>query len=382
MEQKTFTRKELYELVWSKPFSTLSTEYAISDVGLRKICLKMDIPLPGLGYWMKTNYNKKVKKKYLPSNLDVVQQITLTNRDIEKHVNSHLLTQLKHLIEEIENTPGLPLVVPSRLVIRDKLIKEARKSLQSKKHNRFYYSGIYNTSTNEIDIRVSPKNVGRSLRFMNTLIKLFRARGHEIKINHNKTCVVIEGQEINIRLTEKLKRIIIPGKYYNTSELHPTGSLSFRFDDYFEKHLTDGKLLLEEQLPRLLARLELLGKKKMHERLELEECWRIQAEKRRIEEELKARKEKDLLDFKSLFTQAERYQRAQYLHDYINAFEVNAKSTNTLSDEIKQWLSWARQKADWYDPFINAPDELLADIEKDEVFQNSNKHNSWSTSYY
>ncbi len=46
MSKAKLSREELYNLVWSEPFSTLSKKYAISDVGLRKACIRMNIPLP------------------------------------------------------------------------------------------------------------------------------------------------------------------------------------------------------------------------------------------------------------------------------------------------------------------------------------------------
>ncbi len=39
MNSIKLTRKELYDLVWSAPFTTLSKKYLISDVGLRKMCI-------------------------------------------------------------------------------------------------------------------------------------------------------------------------------------------------------------------------------------------------------------------------------------------------------------------------------------------------------
>ena len=60
-ENIKISRKELYDLVWSKPLSTLAKEYFISDNGLRKICKQFDIPVPQLGHWQKIQYNKKVK---------------------------------------------------------------------------------------------------------------------------------------------------------------------------------------------------------------------------------------------------------------------------------------------------------------------------------
>jgi hypothetical protein len=46
-----FTRESLYELVWSKPLTSIAKEYNVSDNGIRKICKKYEIPLPKLGHW-------------------------------------------------------------------------------------------------------------------------------------------------------------------------------------------------------------------------------------------------------------------------------------------------------------------------------------------
>lgn len=56
MEERKFSRKELYNLIWSKPLTTLAKEYAILDNGLRMTCVKYDIPLPAGGYWMKVKF--------------------------------------------------------------------------------------------------------------------------------------------------------------------------------------------------------------------------------------------------------------------------------------------------------------------------------------
>lgn len=40
-----FTRKALYDLVWTKPVRTVAGELELSDVGLKKICTRFDIPI-------------------------------------------------------------------------------------------------------------------------------------------------------------------------------------------------------------------------------------------------------------------------------------------------------------------------------------------------
>jgi len=50
---RTISRQELYALVWQTPMSRLAKSFGLSDVGLRKICVKHDIPTPKPGYWAK-----------------------------------------------------------------------------------------------------------------------------------------------------------------------------------------------------------------------------------------------------------------------------------------------------------------------------------------
>ena len=40
------TRKALYELVWSKPRTTLAREMGVSDVWIGKQCRALDVPAP------------------------------------------------------------------------------------------------------------------------------------------------------------------------------------------------------------------------------------------------------------------------------------------------------------------------------------------------
>lgn len=68
MEQQNFTREELYQLVWSEPMLTLSKKYLISDSGLRKLCIRLDIPIPRAGHWQKLKFRKKVYNSPLPFN--------------------------------------------------------------------------------------------------------------------------------------------------------------------------------------------------------------------------------------------------------------------------------------------------------------------------
>jgi hypothetical protein len=57
----------------------LAKEFGLSDVGLRKICVKRDIPTPPPGYWAKLNFGKPVKKMPLgPPGKDVSDRVLVS----------------------------------------------------------------------------------------------------------------------------------------------------------------------------------------------------------------------------------------------------------------------------------------------------------------
>jgi len=70
-EATTFERSALYAEVWAEPMTTVAKRYAISDVGLRKICVKLDIPVPPRGNWARVVAGQAIKKTPLPKS-DVV----------------------------------------------------------------------------------------------------------------------------------------------------------------------------------------------------------------------------------------------------------------------------------------------------------------------
>lgn len=58
---KKLTRQELYELVWSMPMTKVGKQLEISDVAVRKICIKYDIPRPPQGYWASERRRRQVR---------------------------------------------------------------------------------------------------------------------------------------------------------------------------------------------------------------------------------------------------------------------------------------------------------------------------------
>jgi len=60
------TRSALYARVWQTPISRLAPELGLSDNGLRKLCLRHDIPVPARGHWARAAAGQAVKPAKLP----------------------------------------------------------------------------------------------------------------------------------------------------------------------------------------------------------------------------------------------------------------------------------------------------------------------------
>jgi hypothetical protein len=60
-------REELYERVWSKPVAALAREWGLSGPGLKKVCRRLEVPVPPRGYWAKLKAGKHVRRPRLPA---------------------------------------------------------------------------------------------------------------------------------------------------------------------------------------------------------------------------------------------------------------------------------------------------------------------------
>jgi len=58
-----YDREKIYEEIWSEPMIKVAKRYNISDVGLAKVCRKLNIPRPGRGYWEKKEAGKPVPRR-------------------------------------------------------------------------------------------------------------------------------------------------------------------------------------------------------------------------------------------------------------------------------------------------------------------------------
>jgi hypothetical protein len=58
-----YDRQNIYDEIWSEPIQHVAKRYGMSDVGFAKICKKLNIPRPRLGYWAKKAAGKPIPKQ-------------------------------------------------------------------------------------------------------------------------------------------------------------------------------------------------------------------------------------------------------------------------------------------------------------------------------
>lgn len=369
-EPKSITRKELYDLVWSKPVVHIAKDYGFSDNGIRKICKKHDIPLPKVGYWSKLKFNKKVVKEKLPEPLKNPKiKLEKTNPDL--YGENSVQSKIKIKKRELETIETLSFEVPEKLYrphIHVKNTKEYYKLVNKADKKRQWVSSI--DSSKALSINVSKKLRPRALRVFDTIIKILEKRGHEFSIKRSKITILGETYFFNLRETNKRvkkKSDSIWREYEYVYE--STGMLCFKVYSFIPlKEWYDSQSIpLEEKLINIIAWLEVKAEEDEQKRINREIRHKEQEELRKKEEALQQLKDAELEKFKMVLDTATRWHKSQYLRNYIKEYEAYVIKTQTLDADKKKWIQWAEEKADWYDPFVEKEDELLGDINKDSL---------------
>jgi len=346
-------REEIYKLVWEQPMTEIAKIYLISDVGFRKACLRLNIPIPKAGHWAKIQAGQQPKKPALLSKWTGQSFIDLKERPPEQPVK--IVSALDLLTKQIA-IEKLPFKVPNRLVNPDLLIIGAKESLS--KMTDVNHPGMAVTADGELDIRVAPSNVRRALLFMDTVIKLIRARGHRFESTASGCYIVIRSISLKASFRERTTRHKVNHKPYQDFEWQPNGKLVFRLDGRLKAEWQDLKTqVLEDQLPKILAKMELVAKQE-EQYQEKTRLWQIAWEKeRKAQAQRETRRRQELKDLKELLDQAKLWKQAQLIREYL-AVVKNPKD---------DWISWATKKADWLDPLNDFDDEWLMVMDKNNL---------------
>lgn len=264
---------------------------------------------------------------------------------------------VKERVLEIENDLRVNLKVPEKLVNPDPLVLEAKRGLSKNgEHSSWSLKseGVVSNSGSLL-IRVAPNNVDRALRLFDAIIKVFRARGHHFEGSNAH----LGKQRYEISIREKLAKV-------DEYKKRPTNILCLKVHAGYPRfEIYDSKsVLIENRISRAVAKVEL--EVEYFLRVWAENDRRAEAERQReiAKAEILARKKKELDDFKLLLNAAQRHDDVKLIREYIQSKEDAARRDGTVNEDLRNWIEWARKKADWYDPNVEQEDELLSNVDK------------------
>lgn len=372
MAKTTFSRKQFFDIVWSEPLAAISRKYNISYTCLREVCREMAIIIPPNGYWSKLKFGKPVRKEILFDAKNAKQEITLwlrTDEEGEEYFSKDTtaLNKNKAIISKKLKSEDTKKISPRNVdpiitITKEFYHKNNRSNWDPKRGDTFL-------------IDVSTPLMPRALRLMEQFVNMMNACGHSVIGKAGKSFALIYGEELQLSIAEKSNRINYQDGTWLSSRLEYNGKLCLKYYDlYPRREWTDSTILLEDKLLDIVAKLEVIAHNEKVEREERDRYWAAYHLLEQQKKDLQALKEKELSKFKHTFKLSKRYQEAIELRNYINTFEKNALENNSLTDEKQNWIQWARKKADWYDPFIDAEDDLLGEVEKDTLtFKNQSR---------
>ncbi|HEY9262529.1 hypothetical protein, partial [Chitinophaga sp.] len=145
---------------------------------------------------------------------------------------------------------------------------------------------------------------------------------------------------------------------------------------------TDGKISIEEQLSKLIAKLELLGERFTEERAVQKKWHDDYEEEQRIRKERIERKKREMSKVRQLLQDSHRSEKAEEIRRYIDRLEQKMMmDSQDISEEMRLWLEWARQKANWIDPLINQQDEWLDANDRDSLSKENKLDENSSIEY-
>jgi hypothetical protein len=359
------TRRQLYDLIWSKPMRDAAREVGLSSVGLKKVCLRHKVPVPPQGYW------NKIQAGHRPTKLPFfdVDDLTLTQavfassyddlpaavRKVAQRATEARKVSANHVAVDLGRPPQAPAAVALAAAL-----KKASPDEQ----------GLLKCSGPDLPhVRVAPESVNRAVAIVDALLRAADDRGFVAQPGDKHLGLSVDGEIAELTLTEEMRWVEQPptaeeiaeerrreqaarAEYGNLFPLiyrptprpgtyQPHGRLTFELTK--KEHGVHGRWRdtrtrkLEKLLSRLLADLVIYAaaaKARRKERERREREWR-----REQESEAREQAREELLG-----EQLEAFDELDRLDRYIKAIRRSARRTG-LPPPVRTFLSWCLDRS-------------------------------------
>jgi Arc/MetJ family transcription regulator len=363
-----YDRAQLLAEVWAEPLTVIAHRYGLSNVGLAKLCTRLNIPRPAQGHWAKRAAGKPVPAvPALPAYTGSPSALRRPTRQATMDSAPPVDPRLAAVIAFEARAENRIRVVTS-VQEWHPMVVAAQASLQ---RPRIDARGLPQTTAGTLDISVSPALLPRTLCVANALLQALEVRGYALSSGRQRIEVKVLGVALTVRFyepthrldyqptaTERAEAAAGEAGYWPKWQFRPTGKLQLIVSDGFGGKVGDSRARsVDDQLNHVIV----LMVTRAVEILLREERYAVEAaEREAVRQALVQRQQAQALEqarLAQLEDQALRWQRAVRLREYLVALEQH--QGEDINAEQRSLLHWGRGMADWLDPLTPSTASIL-----------------------
>jgi hypothetical protein len=190
------TRQQLYDMIWERAVSKVAPELGISDVVLRKQCVKHAIPLPDATYWGRLHAGRPIKRKPLGIAPKGVSDRIVIDARAKPPAPEPIEAAIAVARQSAE-----AVAVPERLhPLVAKTLAAARKAEPDRN------GAITGLGGEVFRIRAHPDTLDRASAFLNALVYNALARGHRFEAGREGLEMVVDDEAIGFSVYQTIRR--------------------------------------------------------------------------------------------------------------------------------------------------------------------------------
>lgn len=379
-QARRVTREELYAMVWEKPLNRLAKDFGITGNGLAKICDRLDVPYPPLGYWAKKAAGKPVVAFKLSSPKDGVP------REIDIHP-----TQPKSAsLPQAEKSATIAAVKVEGIVVphemddlhprvkawiadHKKLQKEREQENKRHKHDVWWPSqlladlterDLYRFRVTSAIFKGIEKVGGRVGKSPITGKVTFQVTGHEVE------CSIVEKLIKSFRPRDESKKWTAYPDHHQ-SGLESSGFLRVSITTYLDgRHpqwIETQKKKIGDMLPEIISTIMAAGpilEQMKREREEREKRYREEETRRYEAQRLREIDDKRWQKFRQFAANWEERERLLSFIAEIENRRSDEGDVTVAGGPLSNWIAWAKERVEALDPFRHGPTAMFETISK------------------
>ncbi len=207
-DPKAPTRRELYDLVWSKPMMHAAVAFGISGTGLMKICQRYAIPTPPRGHWAKLQHGKKISKEpFVKWDDPSKDRVVIHGGDLKLPPEARAIIRTAKAMNGPRSPAGTAPLTPAQQPSEPPEIHPVvLRTAQALRNGKPDKDGVQHATGNgTFGVIVGVASVERAISVLNGLAHALAARGLNPEATGRSIHVQRGPDEVMLTLTERVR---------------------------------------------------------------------------------------------------------------------------------------------------------------------------------